>query len=363
MKAAGIVAEYNPFHQGHVFHLQKTREILQPDVLVVVVSEWFSQRGLPSLMTPQDKARLALEHGANLVIGLPACYTAQSADHFARYALEALKQAGVQTICFGSETGDLAWLQQARKQMQDLPKDPALSQMRNVQTILPGIGPNDVLGIQYLHWCEELGLRAVCIHREDRFASATSSRASFFKGRRVWLDSLFLKKASWEHLYPFVRMQLLMSSAEELRHIFLVQEGIENLLIAQARRCSSWEAFLEGCQNKSYSRARIQRTCLFILLHLTAAQMQEHASFSEVIVLGADETGRKWLRHLQRQAAEKEEESHIYSAWRQLPDWLRLQQQKPRQIMEILTGKTFPAHPVQLTGNTPSENEQKENIS
>lgn len=363
MKAAGIVAEYNPFHQGHVFHLQQTREVLQPDVLVVVVSEWFSQRGLPSLMTPQDKARLALEHGANLVIGLPACYAAQSADHFARYALEALKQAGVQTICFGSETGDLAWLQKARKQLEDLPKDPSRSQMRNIQSVLPGIGPNDVLGIQYLRWCEKLGLDAVCIQRESRFASATASRASFFDGQRVWLDSLFLKKASWEHLYPFLRMQLLMSSAEQLQQIFLVQEGIENLLIAQARRCADWQSFLEGCQNKSYSRARIQRTCLFILLQQSSFQMKGHASFFEVIVLGADDTGRRWLRHLQKQAAAREEESHIYSAWRQLPEWLKVQQQKPRQIMEILTGKTFSPQSVQLTKDRLPDCKRKENAS
>lgn len=348
MRIAGIVAEYNPFHQGHIHHLEETRKLLDPDVLVVVISEWFSQRGLPSLMTPADKARMALQNGADLVIGLPACCAAQSADYFAKYALQALYQAGVQTICFGSETGDLAFLQEALKKLENLEEDPSLSQMRNTQTILPGIGPNDLLGIQYLKWCEKLGMNAVCIPRNQNFISATKTRADYFGGRRVYLDSLFLKKASWNSLYPLLRASLLMSEPEDLAGFLLCSEGIENRLIKAAAKYASWDEFLEHVQNKSYSRARVQRTCLFILLQMTWKQMEEHDDFYEVIVLGANEKGRAWLKILDEQAQKEDRKSNIYSTQRQLPDWLFVRQQKPQQLMEIITGLSLSAPPVMI---------------
>ncbi len=346
MRIAGIVAEYNPFHQGHIHHLEQTRELLHPDVLVVVISQWFSQRGLPSLMSPADKARMALEHGADLVIGLPVCYAAQSADYFAKYSLQALHQAGVQTICFGSETGDFAFLQNALASLEKLEQDPALSQMRNTQNILPGIGPNDLLGIQYLKWCEKLGMNAVCIPRDQNFISATRTRADYFAGRRVYLDSLFVKNASWKALYPLLRAALLMSPPERLREFHLCTEGIENLLVRNAARFSTWEDFLENTQNRSYSRARIQRTCLFILLQLTRTQMEAHPDFDSVIVLGANETGRSWLKTLSEKAAEEDRDPRIYSTQRQLPEWLFAMQQKPRQLMEIITRKSWKSIPV-----------------
>lgn len=349
MHIAGIIAEYNPFHQGHIHHLEETIQLLHPDVLVVIVSEWFSQRGLPSLMTPTDKARMALEHGANLVIGLPACYAAQSADYFARYSLQALKQAGVQTICFGSETGDLAFLKEALDKLETLEADPSLSQMRNVQTILPGIGPNDLLGIQYLNWCRKLSMDAVCIPRDQSKMSATKTRAEHFAGKRVYLDNLFVKNASWKALYPLLRASLLMSSPAQLSEFLLCSEGIENRLIRAAAKYSSWDEFLENTQNKNYSRARIQRTCLFILLQLSRKAMKEHDDFHEVIVLGADEKGRGWLKSLSEKAEEEGRDSHIYSAQRQLPDWLFAMQQKPQQLMEIITGLSLSA-PALMTG-------------
>ena len=104
MKTCGIITEYNPFHQGHIYHIKKTKELTQCDCLIAIVSNHFTQRGLFSLLTMQDKTKLALEAGCNLVIELPPCYAAQSADYFAKYAVESLSQLHIDQICFGSET-------------------------------------------------------------------------------------------------------------------------------------------------------------------------------------------------------------------------------------------------------------------
>ena len=87
MKTCGIITEYNPFHQGHIYHIKKTKELTQCNCLIAIVSNHFTQRGLPSLLSMEDKTKLALEAGCNLVIELPACYAAQSADYFAKYAI------------------------------------------------------------------------------------------------------------------------------------------------------------------------------------------------------------------------------------------------------------------------------------
>ncbi len=110
MKITGIIAEYNPFHQGHIYHIQKAKKITQCDCLVVILTGCFSQRGLPSLLTPYDKTKLALQYGANLVLECPVCFGAQSADYFAKYNLQALSCLPIDTLCFGSETNDVTYL-------------------------------------------------------------------------------------------------------------------------------------------------------------------------------------------------------------------------------------------------------------
>ena len=98
MKTCGIITEYNPFHQGHLYHIKKTKELTQCDCLIAIVSNHFTQRGLPSLMRMEDKTKLALEAGCNLVIELPPCYAAQGADYFAKYAIESLNEIQIPSL-------------------------------------------------------------------------------------------------------------------------------------------------------------------------------------------------------------------------------------------------------------------------
>ena len=143
MKTCGIITEYNPFHQGHIYHIKKTKELTQCNCLIAIVSNHFTQRGLPSLLSMEDKTKLALEAGCNLVIELPACYAAQSADYFAKYAIESLHALNIDQICFGSETNDIVLLREYAKQMESTKVDPSLSMNRNLYS--KDIQPNDIL--------------------------------------------------------------------------------------------------------------------------------------------------------------------------------------------------------------------------
>lgn len=108
MKVAGIIAEYNPFHNGHAYHIQKVKELTGADFIVVVMSGDFTQRGIPALMNKYSRTKMALKAGADLVLELPCYYATGSAEYFASGAIALLDKIGiVDTICFGSECGDI----------------------------------------------------------------------------------------------------------------------------------------------------------------------------------------------------------------------------------------------------------------
>lgn len=108
MKAAGIIAEYNPFHNGHSYHIQKVKELTGADYIVVVMSGDFTQRGIPALINKHSRAKMALKAGADLVFELPSYYATGSAEYFASGAIALLDKLGIiDCICFGSECGDI----------------------------------------------------------------------------------------------------------------------------------------------------------------------------------------------------------------------------------------------------------------
>jgi len=111
MTIAGIIAEYNPFHKGHAYHIAKTREITGADYVVVVQSGNFVQRGVPAMVDKHCRAHMALSEGADLVIELPSAYACASAEGFASGGVSLLRSLGcVNALCFGSECGDLSLL-------------------------------------------------------------------------------------------------------------------------------------------------------------------------------------------------------------------------------------------------------------
>lgn len=172
MKTVGIVAEYNPFHNGHAYHINKAKELTGADYCVVVMSGDFVQRGAPALMDKYLRTECALKNGADLVLELPVCYAVSSAEHFARGAVALFDKLGViDSICFGSECGDIRLLTEFAKELLDespafkdtlgrelraghtypqarnnalIASSPYLTAHINVMT-----SPNNILGIEY----------------------------------------------------------------------------------------------------------------------------------------------------------------------------------------------------------------------
>lgn len=172
MKIVGLITEYNPFHNGHLYHLQKTKKITGADAVIAVMSGNYVQRGAPAIMPKHIRAKVALEAGVPLVIELPSCYACGSAEYFAEGSISILEKLGcVDAICFGSECGDLSilekiasitanepleyqhFLQEELKAGISYPKARQIALKRytkdeNIDLILSQ--PNNILGIEYI---------------------------------------------------------------------------------------------------------------------------------------------------------------------------------------------------------------------
>ena len=316
MKTCGIIAEYNPFHKGHIYHLEQARKISQADALVVIVSGFYSQRGLPSLLDSSTKAKLALEHGADLVLELPTCYACQSAQYFSKYALESLSSLKIDSLCFGSESCDLQALEQLIETNRTTNIDPTQSMNQNLNR---QIEPNDLLGYHYIQDCHKYGITPLPIKRSDLFKSATQTRKDYFNGMKQDFDQYFHTNQQWSNYYPILRTILLMSKPEWLASFFLINEGIEYRLIQAAKDNKDWAHFLQQASSKTYSYNRIMRSCLMILLQITKEEMEQNSSFFGIKVLGMNQKGRLLL---------KQASTPIYTKYKDYPPFLQRVHQK-----------------------------------
>ncbi len=118
MKILGVVAEYDPFHNGHLYHLTEARKILSPDLTYIVLSPCVKQRGELSLLSPTDRARCALEAGADAVFCLPVLWTLRDAEHYALGAVSLLSRLGATHLAFGAETADAGLLRRAAEALE-----------------------------------------------------------------------------------------------------------------------------------------------------------------------------------------------------------------------------------------------------
>ncbi len=178
MKTVGLITEYNPFHNGHKYHIDEARRLSGADYVIVVMSGDFVQRGAPSVIDKYLRTEMALRNGVDLVLELPVCYATGSAEFFAYGAVSLLHKLGiVDYLCFGSESGDISLLMEAAKYLIDVPKSydnsiqsylkegltyPAArlkaitesfneTGIANVQSLTKVLSePNNILGIEYL---------------------------------------------------------------------------------------------------------------------------------------------------------------------------------------------------------------------
>lgn len=333
MKACGIVVEYNPLHNGHIYHLEKSKELSGSDVIIGVMSPNFVQRGEPSIVSKKERVEAALKAGVNIIVELPTLYAVENANIFAKYALQILNGLKVESICFGSETGDTKeFLNKYSKSslltphldflVSDLmgegysyPKAMAmaLKQMDEIRLETP----NDILGLAYYNEIKknEYPIEIFTIKRENNYnddslsyenVSAKAIREVLKNNRDVseYTPMSFNEEMFYlDEYFDLLKYKLLTMSAEELNGIHLVEEGIENLFKKKIVEAHSMNEFINLCVSKRYTFARIKRTIIHIILNTKKEFAKEMLGqeIKYVRLLGIDSKGSKYLKEKRKE--------------------------------------------------------------
>ena len=327
METAGIVAEYNPFHRGHAWHIAETRRRLGGDAPVVcVMSGHWVQRGECALADKWLRAALALDRGADLVVELPTPWAMASAESFARGAVSLLAATGVvDVLSFGSETGELAPLEEAAAALDapDYPERlraalgrglsfPAARQEAAGAACLSA--PNNNLGVEYLRSLRALGstIRPLTVPRQGAghdgpaaggYASASELRRLLRAGRgeeaapyltAPWSEEL----ADMQHIERAVLARLRTMGEGDWAALpdGGGAEGLPSRLAKAAREAVSLEDFYTRAKTRRYPHARLRRLALAAFLGLRAAERPAAPPYVRVLGLGG--RGRALLRRM-----------------------------------------------------------------
>ena len=324
MSVAGIVAEYNPFHAGHAFHLAETRRRLGDYTAVAVMSGNFVQRGECAVLDKWSRARRALEGGVDLVLELPTVWAAASAEYFAWGAASILKEAGADAFSFGSESGDGGGLREVAAGLDrpefraglrhylDLGLPFAACRQAAVRELLGEelsallAGPNDNLGTEYLKAARRLGWEpeVAAIPRRGaahdggghpEYPSASYLREQILSGKLEAENPAFLCYAERAVLSRLRTMDL--SDFESLPDS---GEGLSQRLCRAVRQGRTLAEVYNLAKTKRYAHSRIRRMVLWAWLGLRPSDRPDAPPYLRV--LGANERGRALLRELKQTA-------------------------------------------------------------
>ncbi len=335
MKATGIVVEYNPFHNGHKYHLQKARELNPENIIIAVMSGDFVQRGEPSIIDRWTKTEMALANGVDIVVELPVFYSCQSAEIFAKGAIGILNELKCHSIVFGSESGDIeelkriSTLQESEEfkiKLRDRLKEGHSYPTAHSLTMKEVLGEselnsNDILGLEYIkairYWNSDIipmTLKREKVGYHDTnivgdFASATKIRKHLREKeeiKNIVTDKSYniLKDYNdftyMENFYPLIRYELI-KNYKNLASIQDMEIGFENRLYENAVKSPKYEDFFSSISNKRYTMGRVQRVLTHILLGLTTEITEEvKKSIPYVKVLGFNSKGREYLNFLKK---------------------------------------------------------------
>ncbi|GAB3069452.1 nucleotidyltransferase [Salinicoccus sesuvii] len=331
MIITSLITEYNPFHNGHIHHIEASRRLTGADIVIAIMSGSFTQRGEIAVTDKFARARAAVKH-VDLVVELPMPWAVSFADDFARGAVYIANLLGSSNIVFGSESGDINTLKQTyqklkeqdiREKMETFIKA-GYSYPRAINEAIGSdifTGANNTLGLSYLRAIDVLhsDITPLTIPRlgnqfnetdlsKSRFSSATSLRQAIQEGR-VEEASYYMPETlarfihvhgplSNEALFQTLKLLIQRSTPETLRDIYMMTEGIEHRLLAKIRNHHSYSAFLADVKTKRYTMTRLNRLMTYILLNVTKSQMATLEMPKAVRVLAMNRAGQAFLKTL-----------------------------------------------------------------
>lgn len=328
MEKIGIICEYNPFHYGHKYHINKIKKMYPDSMIILVMSGPFTQRGDASIINKWDKARIALDNNVDLVIELPFVFATQGADIFSHGAIEILKYLKVDKLVFGSESNniqelkDLAMSALNNKAYDILVKD-YLSKGVNYPTALSKAlsdlngtiinTPNDLLGLCYIKEIikQKANIEPISIKRtndyhdkelKDFITSATSIREGIKNKQSIvkylpnnvieYINNVFI-----DDYFDLIKYKIL---TEDISNIQTVDEGIENRIKKYIYVSNSLEELINNVKTKRYTYNKLKRMFLHILCNFTKDEARKNKNVKYIRVLGFNKVGQKYLKEIKK---------------------------------------------------------------
>lgn len=330
MKKIGIICEYNPFHNGHLYHISKIKEMFDDSLIILVMSGNFTQRGEASIIPKYSKCDIALLSGIDLVIELPFIFATQSADVFAKTSIEILDKLNVDYVVFGSETNDinkltmLAKTQINNKKYDKLVKEyldkgvnypTALSKALYQLTDKKIDKPNDILGVSYIREILKLNsnITPICIKRSndynsielnDNITSASSIRYALLNGDNV-------KNYVPEYVYDYLKnpiftknyfnlLKYKIMTENTLEEYQTVDEGIQNRIKKCIINSKDLDDLILKVKTKRYTYNKLSRMFIHILCNLKKEEVKKYNKISYIRVLGFNIKGRNYLNEIKK---------------------------------------------------------------
>ena len=344
MKIIGIVSEYNPFHNGHAYQVQKSKQLLGADGVLAIMSGHFVQRGYPAFYDKWKRAEMAVEGGVNLVVELPTYYATSSAEGFSQGAIDLLDAMGIIThLSFGSEMDVLDTLKDIasilnhptakfNKALKEaLSKGCSFPKAREyaLKTVTPNSidlnQANLILAIEYLRALEKRSspIEPLLIKRRGKgyhdtsidspLASATAIRKGYFDAPEQFKMDHFMPQASYlaaqTTRYPplnisnfesLILYKIRHASPEALSKVKEVGEGLENKIFKAAIHATTYDELVHALKSKRYTLTRLNRILINILLDIDKTPMDLNAH-GYIRVLAMDEIGKTILHRMKKE--------------------------------------------------------------
>ena len=328
MHKIGIIAEYNPFHNGHLYQIKEIKKRYPDSTIISVVSSSFTQRGDISLLNKWDKTKIELDQGIDLVIELPFVYSTQASDIFAEGAVKILNYLGIDTLVFGTERDTiedlelLADIQINNKEYQEKVKqylstglnyatstNKALEDITNVKVDTP----NDLLALSYIKQIKlnKYNIKYTNIKRttsyhgseiKNNISSASNIRKMSADNQNIDnlipFDKKLLYKVSMNNYLDILKYKVL-SEDVNINKYQTVDEGIEGRIIDNITKSATYEELIQNIKTKRYTYNKISRMLLHILTNFTKEEAS-NIDIDYIRVLGFTTKGQEYLSKIKK---------------------------------------------------------------
>ncbi len=329
--ATGIICEYNPFHNGHIYHLNEVKKLIDKDEeIVLILSGNFTQRGNISLIEKYDKAYLSLLYGVDLVILLPFQFATQSSDFFAKGAISLLNELKCDKLIFGSESNDieeikeLAKIQLENKDYELLVKEElakginyptatsnALEKISN-KTVRDA---NDLLALSYVKEIikNNYNIKPISIKRTNNYNSleltgnidsARSIRNALKENKDITLSipketNTYLNNIDEDKLFLLLKYKI--TSTKDLSIYQTVDEGLDNKIRREINNASNLDDLINLVKSKRYTYNKLSRMFTHILCSFTKEENKEKNKIEFINVLGFSKKGQAYLNKIKKE--------------------------------------------------------------